>query len=126
MLGALQGEACRVKGCGFKRRRRRGCVGGGGIGEERTITAWAQETRGDKMPDARDADDGCVRQLRRRGLRPGKRRQHIEGARDKERREAARDGLVHGLRAAGTFQTSRQSSLKYAQLPIPSRCTEAG
>ena len=28
--------------------------------------------------------------------------------------------------AAGTFQTSRQSSLKYAQLPIPSRCIEAG
>ena len=28
--------------------------------------------------------------------------------------------------AAATFQTSRQSSLKYAQPPIPSRCTEAG
>ena len=28
--------------------------------------------------------------------------------------------------AAGTFQTSRQSSLKYAQLPIPSRCIDAG
>jgi len=28
--------------------------------------------------------------------------------------------------AGGTFHTSRQSSLKYAQLPIPSRCIEAG
>ena len=28
--------------------------------------------------------------------------------------------------AAGTFQTSRQSSLKYAQPPTPSRCIEAG
>ena len=28
--------------------------------------------------------------------------------------------------AAGTFQTSRQSSLKYAQPPTPSRVTESG
>ena len=28
--------------------------------------------------------------------------------------------------AAGTFQTSRQSSLTYAQPPTPSLCTEAG
>ena len=28
--------------------------------------------------------------------------------------------------AAGTFQTSRQSSLAYAQPPTPSSCTEAG
>jgi hypothetical protein len=28
--------------------------------------------------------------------------------------------------AAGTFQTSRQSSLAYAQLPTPSPCSEAG
>ena len=38
--------------------------------------------------------------------------------------------LVTGWRmasgAAGTFQTSRQSSLKYAQPPTPSRVTEIG
>ena len=39
--------------------------------------------------------------LRRRGLRPGERRQRIEAARDEERRDAARDGLVHGLRGGG-------------------------
>jgi hypothetical protein len=37
------------------------------------------------------ADDGCVGQLRRRGLRPGEERQRIEAARDEERRDTARD-----------------------------------
>jgi hypothetical protein len=40
------------------------------------------------------------------------------------------NALVTGWRmasgAAGTFQTSRQSSLKYAQPPTPSRVTEVG
>ena len=35
-------------------------------------------------------------------------------------------GWRMGSGAAGTLQTSRQSSLKYAQPPIPSRVTEAG
>jgi hypothetical protein len=48
------------------------------------------------VPDARDADDRCVGQLRRCGLRPGEGRQRIEAARDEERRDAARDRLVHG------------------------------
>jgi hypothetical protein len=50
------------------------------------------------VPDARDADDSCIGQLRRRGLRPGEGRQRIEAARDEERRDAARDWLVHGVR----------------------------
>src|SRR6185437_2817346 len=53
------------------------------------------------MSDARNADDGRVGQLYRRGLRPSKRRQRIEAARDEERRDAANDGLVHGLRGSG-------------------------
>ena len=53
------------------------------------------------MPDAWDADDGCVGQLRRRGLRPGEERQRIEAARDEEHRDAARDWLVHGVRGGG-------------------------
>ena len=51
------------------------------------------------MPDARDADDGCVGQARRGRLRPGERRQRIEAARDEERRNVARDGLAHGRRS---------------------------
>ena len=47
------------------------------------------------MPDARDADDGCVGQARRGRLRSGERRQRIEAARDEERRNVARDGLAH-------------------------------
>ena len=35
-------------------------------------------------------------------------------------------GWRMAIGAAGTFQTSRQSSLTYAQLPTPSSCTEAG
>ena len=35
-------------------------------------------------------------------------------------------GWRMGSGAAGTLQTSRQSSLKYAQLPTASRCIEAG
>ena len=35
-------------------------------------------------------------------------------------------GWCMAFGAAGTFQTSRQSSLKYAQPPTPSRCIEAG
>ena len=53
------------------------------------------------MSNARDADDGRVGQRRRSGLRPSKRRQRIEAARDEERRDAAHDGLVHGLRGSG-------------------------
>ena len=55
------------------------------------------------MPNARDADDGCVGQLRRRGLCPGEGRQRIEAARDEERRDAARDWLVHGVRGGGNL-----------------------
>jgi hypothetical protein len=35
-------------------------------------------------------------------------------------------GWCIAVGAAGTFQTSRQSSLAYAQLPTPSLCTVAG
>ena len=49
------------------------------------------------MPDSRDADDGCVRQICCGGLRPGERSQRIEAARDEECWDAARDRLAHGL-----------------------------
>jgi hypothetical protein len=53
------------------------------------------------MPDAWDADDCCIGQARRCGLGTGEGRQRIEAARDEKRRDAARDGLAHGLRGGG-------------------------
>ena len=53
------------------------------------------------MPDARNADDGRFCQACRRGLGPGERRESIESARDEERRDAAHDRLVHGVRGGG-------------------------
>ena len=67
-----------------------------------TMTAWAQGDSGEtKCPMPGMLMMVALDRLRRRGLRPGKRRQRIEAARDEERRDAARDGLAHGLRGGG-------------------------
>jgi hypothetical protein len=64
------------------------------------------------VPDAWDADDSCIGQLRRRGLRPGEGRQRIEAPRNEERRDAARDWLVHGIRGGGDLPDLAAVSVK--------------
>lgn len=101
--------------------------GAAGSARNETITAWAQGDAGEtKCPTpgmlmivaldrraaaafapARDVNVSKLPEMRSVGM-------------------ALATGWCMASGAAGTFQTSRQSSLAYAQLPTPSRCTEAG
>ena len=98
-----------------------------GIGEEGyDHRLGAGRLWGDDVPDARDADDGCVRRLAAAASAPAS---DVNVSKLPEMRSVGMllaTGWCMASGAAGLFQTSRQSSLKYPQPPTPWSRIDAG
>jgi hypothetical protein len=101
-------------------------VGGGGIGEERYDDRWAQGDGETACPTPGMLMMVALDSFAAAAFAPAS---DVSVSKLPEMRSVGRL-LATGWRmasgAAGTFQTSRQSSLKYAQPPTPSRVTESG
>src|SRR5262245_61261035 len=120
------GEAGEVKLGGFNAPTQ-DVSGACGSARNETITAWAQGDAGEtKCPTPGMLMMVALERLAAAAFAPLR---EVNVSKLPEMRSVGMllaTGWRMAVGAAGTFQTSRQSSLTYAQPPTPSPCTEAG
>jgi len=101
--------------------------GASGAARNETITAWAQGDAGEtKCPTPGMLMIVALDRLVAAAFAPAR---DVNVSKLPEMRSVGMllaTGWCIASGAAGTFQTSRQSSLAYAQPPTPSPCSEAG